>query len=206
MIRWLYIIFFIIISSCSSSVNTTTHNDVIQRLHKHIKEIVVVNKKIKKKFICVDLVIGNAYFQHDLVRWASRKIIEESSSSALVAIWDIFKYHNRPSNDNDFLFITDITKLIFLMYHSLLHELSQTSLKVSLYDIAQLYSQIAALPIKDLLDILDKFLSQLKAILHVYAPSPHESFYEWMSDHWWMPPVILASTGVTVWQWYLGKP
>ncbi len=60
--------------------------------------------------------------------------------------------------------------------------------------ITQLYSQIVALPIPEILDLLEEIVSQFDDI-----STNHElnnstlSWHKWIEKYWWMPPVIFAA-------------
>ena len=177
--------------------------DVIEkRLSTHVYALSAYNKKIA----CSYLVINDICFRHNLVKWIAKKIIEENSLMPLVAAWDTFlrceNFQGERGDVYDKVFIVDFSRMIFLIYQAQL----RNATRVSMHDIMQLYFQISQLPVAQLLDLLDECLSQFKIIMSPFTILPNEYLYDWFIQYWWIPPVILASVGISVIRWYIGMP
>lgn len=73
------------------------------------------------------------------------------------------------------------------------------SQEVQLQDVLELYDQISALEISELLDLLDDVATQLDHISHVYEfNNPELSWTTWFKKYWWAIPVVVTWMYLTI--------
>lgn len=77
----------------------------------------------------------------------------------------------------------------------LVSEKEQERFNASMIDtIAALYTHIAALPIPEILDLLEEMMGQLDEISTNYELNNQTlSWQEWAQKYWWMPPVVVVA-------------
>ncbi len=182
-------------------------NVCIKRLEKHITALEQFNRK-NKILKLLPLTNNNRYaiidglidFTHDLLRICVKKMINEESLDPLFVAWRLFVTEYKDIDSETFLhemgyLLFTIYKNIFVAYVEMKSSVPNASVNWQvLKEMIELYDRVSALPIKKLLDTLDKCLIQFTAIMHDYAMEEDAGLYAWLAKYWWVPPIIL--TGV----------
>lgn len=64
----------------------------------------------------------------------------------------------------------------------------------TLDSIQQVYTQIAALPIPELLDLIEEIVNQVDHFSQQYELHNQSlSWYAWLEHYWWIPPTVLIA-------------
>lgn len=199
-------IVFIFFSSALKADSSVYFSDqvfsTVKRLEQHITFLFDFNKNYKKTQFFghnpLRIDIHRAQFDHDLIRWAVKKIQCEHCYDVLFDIWKTFKNHHALDIDDDYLFLHDFSTLIFIIYNTILQGLLRQEIRIPINDVIALYSQISSLPLPELLDLLDQCLAKLNAALQVYQTTSTISWTQIVGKYWWIPPVILIGIWVSL--------
>jgi hypothetical protein len=185
-------------------------NTAIRHLDRHItaleqfntknKQLKLLPYKMGNRFLFIDEVVE---FTHDLLRICVKKMLTDESLDPLFVVWRLFV--NEYKDIDSIIFLREMAALLLSIYKNIfvayLNNRSAVESKVDLAflrEIIELYQKVNTLPIKELLNTLDRCLDQFLEIMRDYGIDEDTSWIEWLKKHWWIPPVVATSVLVSI--------
>jgi len=191
---------FLLLLFYSLNSQQSYYQDVIIKLEDHVSYLTFFNDHMKGDLEFI--IIHKHAFHHELTSWAYKKIIQEKKLKIIIDVWETFKNNSASFSIEDQIFVHEFSQLLAYTYYALLCKIK----KVSLYEALALYAQIAALPLPELLTMLEHFLNELKIIFSAYGTSSDSEFslVTWLKQYWWVPTIACFSAAISIVQWYMG--
>jgi hypothetical protein len=206
-----YAIFITTIVSSSSIYTSMLHEEIptdiaIYRLEKHIialeqfnvknKMLKLIPQKLDIRFVFVDDFLE---ITHDLLRICVKKMINEQSIDPLFVAWRLFVTEYRNIDTETFLremghLVFSVYKNTFVMYLNNKVSIPHNSVNWQvLHHMVTLYEHVASLPLRQLLDNLDRCLEQFFEIIRNLVVEEEASLFSWLKKYWWVPPIVITS-------------
>jgi len=181
--------------------------NINERIEKHVRLFSLLSKQIKQLGvrIVIEGKIDGAIncCSHDLVKLFMKKMEQDCSIDAVIETWHVF--NNCYQDIEPELFLREFSAVVCAVSQecaSALASLPQqkkieedekpAELSVSLNDIVQLYLKISSLPIADILISMDILYESLVELMEDYGLQPEQSWQEWVTLNWWIPPVVVT--------------
>jgi hypothetical protein len=144
---------------------------------------------------------------HGVVNACSNAIQKQKTLQPFFALWKRLATYDYI---DDHLLLEDFVRLIIVLYHDLgsreLIVTSDTLHKPAVSDITHVYEQISALPLAELMTLLDKIADEYEIILEEYALTHTTmSWSTWLSRYWWLAPTTIVSLGICLLKWHYQK-
>ncbi|HZW61896.1 MAG TPA: hypothetical protein VFF04_06760, partial [Candidatus Babeliales bacterium] len=137
-------------------------------------------------------------FNHERLKQC---IVEMHATDSTIPIFKLWKSIACYEYINDKLFMKEYIELIVLIFQNLLGKYSPIRYKAVLTttDVLTLYQQITAMPVPELLDLLDEVVDQFAQASSEYElDNKQMSWTEWLQQYWWAPPVMVGSLFITI--------
>lgn len=119
------------------------------------------------------------------------KMEQQESLEPLFALWQQFKNEHSDSQQ-DKLLCKECALLDMHLYSTMLSHLQRSGTRVGVAEMLELYHIIAALPIYELLSLLDSIAREIITLLD-QAYHGETSFFSWLWNNWWVPPTIVSN-------------
>lgn len=134
-------------------------------------------------------------FTAPIVRECVTQMEKTQSYVPLFQLWQRIICYDFINDEHE---VKEFMHAVILVYKSLECQLQQSRSphhgaqeEQVLHDVLELYDQIAALPVGELLDLLDDVATQLDHISHAYELNNSDlSWKDWLKKYWWTAPVI----------------
>lgn len=135
---------------------------------------------------------------HELTHLCVQKMNIYKNIDALFDTWDVFL--NLFKEINPHAFLKEFAILLFSLYKNFFIEMSVCAEinRVSLLDIVNLYDHIVALPLTELLDVLDECYEQFVDTMNQCNIQQTATWSEWIVANWWVPPVVTVALAYSV--------
>lgn len=221
-----------ILSVCSMSYASMVKeqgvdiDDAVRRLDIHMAVLEQFNTKNKmfklipfkngERFVIIDEVLD---FSHDLLRICVKKMWAEESLDPMFVVWRLFVSEYKDIESETFLqefgvLLFSIYKNIFVSYLSnrvafVNNAPTATNSAINLQNLQQmidLYNQVSALPLRQLLEALDLCLDQFLIIVRTYGLQEEMGWLAWIQQYWWVPPVVVTSFVLNLFKDYFSAP
>jgi hypothetical protein len=177
---------------------------VIKRVQKHIDTFSLIGKNStierilspSRPFTWIDSE-KQLYIMHGLIQLCVKKIIMDNSLEPLAHAWKLFIRSFK--NVDPHIFLRECTALVFDLYGNFLLACSDRYPLISAIDnTIKLRKKGEPIRIDVLLDVLDQCRDQVEAILRNYGICINVTWYDKISSHWWISPLVLATILCTV--------
>lgn len=178
-------------------------HDIKARIEQHIRLIDIINRQIKRTNIHHEIDTPANCCSHELVKLCMKKMEQDTCIDPVIETWKIFNScYDTIERD---LFLQEFSSVVCAVSHGCVLALAALSeqsekkkpekpveLSVSLQDIFRLYFKISALPIGDILASMDQLYLALVELMDEYGLEEEQTWEEWMTTNWWIPPVIVT--------------
>jgi hypothetical protein len=173
-------------------------NGSTQRIEKHIKHLMEINKILKNDEEFFKDFLIESPFHHELMSCCVSIMRKEETLDAFSDMWKFYLKHKAHIPKRTDVFLRESCILLLLTYNYCILKPQ----KGMISDMSSLYNQLSALPLPELLDLLDTTYTSLKKIFINYnAPNT----VTWMAKYWWVPPVAVTALSYTVFKWYIAR-
>lgn len=115
---------------------------------------------------------------------------EQQSLDPFFKVWKEFKCSYVQSKDHQLL-CKEIAFLAMHLYSTMLGQLQRSGTRVNVSQMLELYHIIAALPIYELLALLDSIAREIIGLLD-QTYHGETSFFVWLWHNWWVPPTVIS--------------
>lgn len=202
-----YLIFvFLMISSTMRAVERAlvtvdedfNVEDVIGRLNEHMTNVETwyqtskrcAIKSVRKHEFDMSLLRSVVQVTHPVMVHCFEDMNAQQSLEPFFVQWQQFKdAHTEIAQDR--LLCKEAAFLIMHLYSTMLCELQRSTTRVTVSQMLELYKVIAALPMYELLALLDGIAREIIGLLD-QTYQGENSFFVWLWHNWWVPPMIIS--------------
>lgn len=174
--------------------------EVVARLDEHMTNVETWyqsntycgQKVMRTKPFDIELLRSVVHVTHPIMIACFNDMEVQKSLEPFFVLWDNFKKEYMQSAQ-DQLLCKEIAFLVMHLYSTMLGSLERTNTRVNVAQMLELYHIIAALPIYELLALLDSIARKIITILD-QTYHGETSFFVWLWHNLSVPPAILANT------------
>jgi hypothetical protein len=172
--------------------------DVIGRLNEHMSNVETwyqtskrcAIKSVRKHAFDMSLLRSVVQVTHPVMVACFDDMEAQQSLEPFFALWLQFKdFHTESAQDR--LLCKEAAFLIMHLYSTMLCELQRSTTRVTVSQMLELYKVIAALPMYELLALLDGIAREIIGLLD-QTYQGENSFFVWLWHNWWVPPMIIS--------------
>lgn len=132
-------------------------------------------------------------FSHRLIVWCAKEIGAKKSFKPLFELWQEFELYQGIDPEDDYIFLKDCCKLLFIAYNRMLCNLDDCyKSKIGLEEVRNLYATIAMLPLAKFVSLLDRIVVGLTMAITQSTQQGDGSILGWVKQNWWIPPTVVA--------------
>ena len=167
------------ISLFCSLLCTKEHDFVIE---KHVKFLSAINcSRIQNLFL-------NIYFEDELLAQCIKDIETTRTFFPLLSTWYTLKA-TKASADQ----LGQFSLILISCYHMSISCYGKQN-RFPWLSIIALYSQLNAIPLKKLFDVLDECYQHYKIIIESLPGDKNQSWNSWFEEYWWAPAMFMVFT------------
>ncbi len=173
-------------------------DEVIDRLDEHMTNVETwyqtskrcAHHKMRKQQFDMALLRSVVQVTHTDMVHCFTMMEEQQSLDPFFMLWKQFKTSHAQQKD-DQLLCKEIAFLTMHLYSTMLGQLQRSVTRVTVTQMLELYRLIAALPIFELLNLLDSIATEIIGLLD-QTYHGEDSFFSWFWHNWWVPPMIIS--------------
>jgi hypothetical protein len=170
----------------------------IERIEKHIQHLSEINTLLHNDGYFFNYFLTESPFHHELMSCCVSIMCKEETLDAFKDMWRFYVKHKACIPHRTDVFVRESCILLLMLYEYCLIKYK----KGMISDMTSLYKQLSALPLPELLDLLDTTYTSLKKIFMNYnAPNT----VSWLAKYWWVPPVATTALTYTIFKWYITR-
>lgn len=172
--------------------------DVVERLNDHMTNVETwyqtskrcAIKSIRKHEFDMSLLRTVVQVTHPVMIQCFNDMDEQQSLEPFFVAWKLFK-DSQTETSQDRILCKEAAFLIMHLYSTMLCELQRSTTRVTVSQMLELYKVIAALPMYELLALLDGIAREIIGLLD-QTYQGENSFFVWLWHNWWVPPMIIS--------------
>ncbi|MGE0010381.1 MAG: hypothetical protein AB7F19_00260 [Candidatus Babeliales bacterium] len=172
--------------------------EVVARLDEHMTNVEswyqtskrCAVKTARKHAFDMSLLRSVVQVTHPVMITCFNDMEREQSLDPFFRVWHHFKKSYTQSPE-DQLLCKEVAFLDMHLYSTMLSQLQRSTMRVTVAQMLELYRLIAALPIRELLALLDSIAREIIELLD-QTYQGEDSFFVWLWHNWWVPPAIIS--------------
>ena len=149
------------------------------------KNALAINRELEKLPI-----VDNAHFKHEHIKTCCAAIRDQQGLFPLFALWQCIVSYRYLTDQS---LVSEFITLLIIVYKTYIMPLYRSESERITNSFLQLYENLDAVPLTELLNILDTLVDQLDEVITSYElDDPKLSWKDWFKKYWWLPPIIVA--------------